>query len=339
MPSYRKRGSVWRAEIARKGVRKSATFNTKAEAVAWATAEEAKVLVGKVTADHTVAELLRRYVTLVSPQKANQNTKFEYNRVEALIRDYPDLAAKKLMDVRAADWAAWRDDRLKGNGERKPVAGSTVTRDLNLFSAAFMTAKREWGWIHESPISGVSRPRNPEPRSRRPTEDEIDRICLALGYSPDVPPETVTARCGAAFLFAIETAMRAGEIVGLRPQDIHKEKRYAHLPRTKNGSARSVPLSRRALDLLEQLEPLADQFEGSVFGLRGPQLDALFRKGRDRAGVTGLTFHDSRREGLTRLAKVFNVMELAKISGHRDLRILQNVYYAPTAEDLASRLG
>lgn len=329
MASYRKRGGVWRAEVARKGVRMSGTFNTKAEAVAWATAEEAKIMAGKVTADHTVADLLRHYVTHVSPKKANRDTRFEYNRVEALIRDYPELAAKKLQDVRTADWAEWRDDRLT------KVAGSTISRDLNLFSAAFQTAKREWGWIHESPISGVSRPRNPEPRSRRPTQGEIDRICMALGYAEGEPPVTVTARCGAAYLFAIETAMRAGEIVGIRRSDVHREKRYVHLPRTKNGSARSVPLSKRALAILDQLDPLGHD---PVFGLTGTQLDALFRKGRDRAGVEGLTFHDSRREGLTRLAKIFNVMELAKISGHRDLRILQNVYYAPTPEDLASRL-
>ncbi len=48
--------------------------------------------------------------------------------------------------------------------------------------------------------------------------------------------------------------------------------------------------------------------------------------------------HDTRREALTRLSKIFNVMELAKISGHRDLRVLQNVYYAPSADDLAEKL-
>jgi len=136
MPSYRKCGGVWRAEIARKGVRTSATFNTKAEA----TAEEAKIMAGKVTAGHTVAGLLRRYITLASPDKANSNTRFEHNGVEALIRDYPKLAAKKLLDVCASDWAEWRDDRLKA------VVGSTVARDLNLFSACFMTAKRKRGW-------------------------------------------------------------------------------------------------------------------------------------------------------------------------------------------------
>ncbi len=332
MASYRKRGNIWRAEVARKGVRTSATFKTKAEAVAWATAEEAKIMAGKVTADHTVADLLRRYVTLVSPKKSPRAARWEHNRVEALIRDEPKLAEKKLIDVRAADWAAWRDKRLK------QVAGSTVARDLNLFSACFMTAKREWGWIHESPISGVSRPKEEQPRSRRPTQDEIDRICHALGYDQDETPTTATARCGAAYLFAIETAMRAGEIVGIRREHVFRDKRYVYLPKTKNGTARSVPLSSRALRIIEQLEPLADQFEGTVFGLTSAQLDALFRKARYRAGVEGLTFHDSRREGLTRLAKKFNVMELAKISGHRDLRILQNVYYAPTAEDLAAKL-
>jgi len=338
MASYRKRGGVWRAEIARKGVRLSGTFDTKAEAIAWATAEEAKVMAGKVTSDHTVAQLLRHYVTLVSPKKANRDTRFEHNRVEALIRDYPDLAAKKLQDVRAADWAAWRDDRLEGNEAegRKGVAGSTVARDLNLFSAAFMTAKREWGWIHDSPISGVSRPKTPQPRSRRPSQAEIDAICLSLGYAPGQAPETVTARCGAAYLFAIETAMRAGEIVRMRHEDVNVVKRYVHLPTTKNGTARSVPLSSRALAIIEQLKPLKLD---PAFGLTTSQLDALFRKGRDRAGVEGLTFHDSRREGLTRLAKVFNVMELAKISGHKDLKILMAVYYAPTAEDLAAKLN
>jgi hypothetical protein len=35
---------------------------------------------------------------------------------------------------------------------------------------------------------------------------------------------------------------------------------------------------------------------------------------------------------------VFGVMELARVSGHRDLRVLQNVYYAPSVKDLADKL-
>ena len=33
-----------------------------------------------------------------------------------------------------------------------------------------------------------------------------------------------------------------------------------------------------------------------------------------------------------------DVMQLAKVSGHRDLRILQAVYYAPSVDDLADLL-
>jgi hypothetical protein len=32
-------------------------------------------------------------------------------------------------------------------------------------------------------------------------------------------------------------------------------------------------------------------------------------------------------------------MELAKVSGHKDLRILLNTYYRVTAEELADKLG
>ncbi len=43
-------------------------------------------------------------------------------------------------------------------------------------------------------------------------------------------------------------------------------------------------------------------------------------------------------EVLTRVSKVFCVTELARISGRRDLRVLQNVYYAPSVKDLSDKL-
>jgi integrase len=78
--------------------------------------------------------------------------------------------------------------------------------------------------------------------------------------------------------------------------------------------------------------------EGSVFDVSTASLDALFRKAKARALIEDLHFHDTRREALTRMSKIFDVMELARISGHRDLRVLQNVYYAPSVKDLAAKL-
>ena len=157
-----------------------------------------------------------------------------------------------------------------------------------------------------------------------------------LGYSRDTPPETISSRVGAAYLFAIETAMRAGEICALEWR--HVNQRYVHLPKTKNGYARDVPLSAEARRIIEQLR-LVNGEQDTVFCVTTTSLDALFRKAKARALIDDLHFHDTRREALTRLSKVFDVMELARISGHRDLRVLLNVYYAPSVHDLADNLG
>jgi integrase len=156
-----------------------------------------------------------------------------------------------------------------------------------------------------------------------------------LGYSRETPPGTTSARIGAAYLFAIETAMRAGEICSLEWQHVYE--RHVHLPVTKNGYARDVPLSTEARRIIEQLRPLTGEGD-TVFDVSAASLDALFRKARARAQIEDLHFHDTRREALTRLSKVFHVMELARVSGHRDLRVLHNVYYAPTVSDLVAKL-
>lgn len=53
--------------------------------------------------------------------------------------------------------------------------------------------------------------------------------------------------------------------------------------------------------------------------------------------IDDLHFHDTRHTAITRLAKIFNVLELARIVGHRDLRNLQ-IYFNMTAEDMAKKL-
>ena len=49
-------------------------------------------------------------------------------------------------------------------------------------------------------------------------------------------------------------------------------------------------------------------------------------------------FHDTRAEALTQLSRKVDVMTLAKISGHKDLSIMQNTYHRETAEDIAARM-
>lgn len=340
MATYTKRNGVWRAQVRRKGVSASETFKSKADAVAWATQKEHEINLGKVTAgsSRTVADAMREYEKRVSPTKRAE--RWEAIRFAAFIRDFPDLAEMPLGDVTAEHMGRWRDARLAGDKEKKrgPVSNATVLREINLYSHVFTTARDEWKWITESPFKGMRRPSEPQPRKRRISDEEVNALLLQLGYREDETPLTKSARIGAMLIMAIETAMRAGEIAALTWDAIDLKKRYAHLPRTKTEVARDVPLSARALEIIKQLESLKKEFEGNVFGVEGPVRDALFRKAKKAAMLEDLTFHDSRREALTRLSKIFNVMELAKISGHRDLRILQEVYYAPHVTDLADKL-
>ena len=309
----------WRAQVARRGIRKSKAFPTKQQARDWAAAEERRILdytPGDST--ETLANVLTRYANEVSPTKRGE--RWEIYRLKAWCST--PIAAKRLRDIAPADIAEWRDARLK------EVAPGSVAREMTLLSAVFGHAVREWGLLSRNPMTGVRKPTQPPARDRVPTPAELDAMRIAAGEDLG----TVIGRAFHAFLFSIETAMRAGEVCGLTWRDVDLARRVAHLPMTKNGTARDVPLSGEAVRLLEAL-PRADP----VFGLTTAQLDANFRKLRDRAGVKGLTYHDSRHAAITALARKLDVLDLARMVGHRNISQLLG-YYNPTAEDIAKRL-
>lgn len=324
----KRRGLRWKAEVCKLGVRVCQTFGTQTEAKAWASEKEREIqeAAGRIVGpgDKTFGDLMDKYAEEVSPRK--KGARWEVIRL-ALVRRDP-LALVRLADLKAPHVTAWRDRR------GAQVSEASVLREWQLLSAVCNTAVKDWHWLDANPFSGPRRPSPSKPRSRRVTEEEIQAISLALGYAPDQPPQTATARVGAAFAFALATAMRCGEICALRWPDI--QGRATTLHDTKNGDRRVVPLSTSAMSILAQIsrEPEDDR----VFRLTPAQVDALFRKGKARALVKGLHFHDSRREALTRMAEKVSVLELARISGHKDLRILSSVYYSPDPEDLARKL-
>ncbi|MCB1764228.1 MAG: site-specific integrase, partial [Gammaproteobacteria bacterium] len=63
-----------------------------------------------------------------------------------------------------------------------------------------------------------------------------------------------------------------------------------------------------------------------------------FRKIKNRTQIENLTFHDTRHEAITRLSKKLDVLDLARMVGIRDLKILM-VYYNATASEIAERLN
>lgn len=123
-------------------------------------------------------------------------------------------------------------------------------------------------------------------------------------------------------------------------EDVNFEKSTAFLPKTKNGFARTIPLSSMAVKILKHLESVKNEGNPTVFQVKSGSHDVIFCKMKELAGLADedLHFHDTRREALSRLAKKVDVMTLAKISGHRDIKILLNIYYAPDMSDEAELL-
>ncbi len=320
MASIQRRGTSWRAEIYKDGRRESNTLTTKAQAVQWALMREAE-LTGARLPENTVKDALRRYANEVAPK--HKGARWELARLGLLERD--PLALVRLPALRPIHLAEWRERRLS------QVAPASVRREMNLLQSVFKSCRKDWGWLNSDPIKDVDRPQAPASRKRRVAQEEIDRLTLALGYDGGAP-ETAQHRVALCFLFALETAMRAGEILGMKWSDVSAKS--VTLPKTKNGDVRRVPMSARAREIIGLLPQDAD----SVFNLDPGTRDTLFRRARDAAQIENLHFHDSRAEAIWRLSKKLDVMELARVIGHRDLKSLL-IYYQTDADELADRLG
>lgn len=360
MASFRKRGDLqWQARISRKGFPAQVkTFSTRAEAEAWARQVESEidrgVFVSRVEAEATsLSEAFERYEREISALKKGA----VQERSVIVIWKATDLAHRSLAAVRSADVARLRDEWLKTH------KSATVLRRLAVLSHVFTIARKEWGMEGLlNPVELIRKPQVSNARTRRistqapsPADapstdrrmgDEVERILAATGS--DILPAIVC--------LAIETAMRRGEIVSLRWEHVDLKRRVAHLPSTKNGSSRDVPLSSKAVAALESVRRGTGTALGKVFDVREDTvtqafdralkrarsiyLDECKRAGEEPNGryLTDLRFHDLRHEATSRLADIFPLHELTKITGHKDTRMLMR-YYHPRAEDLAKKLA
>lgn len=323
MATFRKRGLSWRVEVYKNGFRTSASFDTKTQAKEWASLTESQILDRKSNlflCNKTLGEAFERYANEVSPKKKGE--RWEKIRLNSLSR-YP-VSGIQLSELSSTHIALWRDQRLN------EVAPSTVNRELNLISSVLAIARLEWRWIAQNPVSDIKRPQNPKSRDRRITSQETLIVLDVLGYSEECPITTKKQLVAAYFLLAIETAMRLGELCGLSSDEIKLSERFVELSETKNNDSRKVPLSRRAVELFQKVID-------SQLNVASGVASSFFLKACRQAEIENLHFHDTRHEALTRLARKVDVLDLARMVGHRDLRSLM-IYYNPTATEIAERL-
>jgi integrase len=327
MASIRFRSNKWQARVSRKGEQSLVkTFQSKEDAERWARSVEVEWDRGTYTNIHqaqktTFSELIERYLREVTPLMRGAGA--DTIRLKAIMRR--PIAKENMATLTSSKIAKYRDERLQ---EIKP---STVVRELAYFSSIINHARKEWGLNTPNPVLGVRKPAQPQGRNRVLTYDEEKVLLEAC-----IPKANRNIYTRPFVILAIETAMRRGEILSLRWEDINYQTRTAYLSLTKNGESRRVPLSKRAI---ETLQLLPRSIDGRVLPINFAALETNFKRARDRAGLTDLRIHDLRHTAATRLSeKLPNLLELSAVTGHKSLAMLKR-YYHPNAEQLAMKLG
>jgi integrase len=253
----------------------------------------------------TLLEALQRYRQQVAV--LHKGYAQECYRIARISRS--PLVNKTIREIGSPDIATYRDERLAEVNPRtgRATSPATVRLEMSLLSSLWEIGRIEWGVCGANPVKDVRKPKTPPGRDRRllPREER-----LILRYAANHPnPELYSL-----VVLAIETAMRQGELLKLDWGHINLRSRIAHLPETKNGSKRDVPLSLRARDALTRL---GAKVCGRVFSYTSNGLKSTWRVMLQRLGIEDLHFHDLRHEGVSRLVELgtLDIMEVAAISG------------------------
>ncbi len=277
---------------------------------------------------------LDRYLREVSSTKKPSTHSAEKHKAKAL---KASLGAYSLAAITPDLVAKYRDERLEAS--KSP---STVRLELSLLSHLFTIAIKEWRvGLFYNPVANIRKPAPPQGRDRRLSPDEEITLLKACDNHSN-PILGWIAR------IALYTGMRAGEIKSLTRRQVNMQKRTAHLSETKNGSARTVPLTREAAKVFRMaldnpVRPLDTDLifwgEPGRDGIRRPyEFRPAWHRTLKEAGIQGFRFHDLRHEAVSRLVEAgLGDQEVAAISGHKSMQMLKR-YTHLRAEDLVERL-
>lgn len=304
----------WRVQVQKHGVRASFVASTKREAQQWALKKESELENTKKSRGMTLEQGVARYVSTFSQQKAPKSAAAEEKRFQGLMNFLGAQAV--LSDIGSDRISDFRDYRLK------TVSGSTIIREASLFRHFFQVAMDEWKVISINPYKGVAMPEHNPPRHQTWTWRLIKRVLRAKNRN-EREMETIKA-----FHIALHTGMRLSEILGATVIG-----KVAVLARDKSSGKISppvkVPLARKGAELFAKYPR---------FTIRADIGSATFSDMTDELLIDGLTFHDARASALTWLARRVDVMTLARISRHKNMKILMDTYYRETAEQIAARI-
>lgn len=347
------KSKTWKAVIRKQGWPTTVkTFRLKRDAVDWARRTEDEMVRGvhieRATSGRlTFDKALDRYLSEVTPTKRATTQRAE--KLKAVpVRKF--FGAYSLAAINVDLVARYRDERLatlsqrksKSTGKAAALSPATVRLELALLGHVFTTAIREWRiGLVQNPVANVRKPTTGEGRNRRLNAGEEKRLRETIeAYSNPM--------LGWIFTVALETGMRSSEITGLKLRQVDTARRIVRLDVTKNDSARTVPLTKRAAETFTAAlaNPVRPKDCDLVFfgepGRDGKRRPYTFSKAwndiKESLGMSDLRFHDLRHEAVSRLVEAgFSDQEVSAISGHKSMQMLKR-YTHLRAEDLVDRL-
>ena len=331
----------WKALVRLQGYPSaSKTFRLKRDAEDWARQTEGDMRKGLFidradSVKMSIRDALERYKNEILPTKRESTAKNERLRLAQLQVVFGKYTLAALTPTLIAEF---RDRRIS-----EGKSANTVRLDLALLSHLYSIAMREWGMgLVRNPVTQVRKPSLVgTARTRRISKIELEKLLVECRKHSN--PQLVWI-----VELAAETAMRRSELLSLKIGDIDLNKRLAHLNMTKNGTSRTVPLTRRAVEILalataNSLRP--DETQIVFFGERGRAgniahytIEKLFSEARARAGLSDFKFHDLRHEATSRLVeKRLSDLEVSAITGHKSMQMLKR-YAHLRNEDLVKLL-
>lgn len=317
MAVIERRGKKWRAMIRVKGhPTVSATFNGRKAAEDWGRVTEDAMRAGKPLpgTSPTVAELVDRYVKEMARFKPVSDTKRGNLR-----RWEESLGAREVGTLTGQDVL----DHVAG----RKVSPATMAMEVGFLAEVLAAGRSLWQMTIPDVIADTAKTLRrmgavgkPQERDRRPTPEELTQLADFYRFNfGTIPMRDVVP-------FAVATAMRLGEIVGLRWDDYRPgvkptiQIRDRKDPKNKSGNNQWVPLLGESAAIIER-QPRSG---ARIFPYKADSVSASFRRACERLQVTDLHFHDLRHEGTSRLFEQgYQIQEVAIVTGHKDWKSLK----------------
>jgi integrase len=321
----------FRVQVRLKGFpTETATFDRKTDAKIWAQQTESAMREGRhfkttEAKRRTLGELIDRY----KQQVITKETKNTYNQKIHLRWWKEQIGHLPLADISPALIAEHRDKLGQGVTKRKKKRSpATVNRYLATLSHALTIAVKEWGWLDDTPMRKVTKPKEPRGRIRFLSDDERVRLLEACKHSHVHFLTHIV-------LVALSTGARSSEIMGLTWKEVDLIKESILLLDTKNGEIRAVPLVGIALEHMKELSDERRIDTNYCFprkdGKKPLDIRKAWHKAKATAELEDFNFHDLRHSCASYLAmNGATLAEIAKVLGHKTLQMVMR--YAHLSE-------